>query len=603
MRIVGVLSVLLALLAEATGDISITTIKPIENEFSGTPLIVIAVVQSTFELEMVEARVEDREVQLVFSEEAYWDKWGEPHPGWVGEISLSGLTKGPQTLLIHVQDVLGGSASRWVNFIFNEKPTLSVEEPLPASVAGPTINVKVSSSDDDEEDCQLEVWAVPSGSPEQLVASGGELMDEEVDLSDFARWELRWQVTLQFRAIDSAGQVTSEGRLVYVVSNARLTHAHSVTGEIWDVQHDHILHLDGDVLKIDDLSSGQQTAVLEGESPWCGFLTPKGAILVTPDRHLFRLLDFRDGQVVDLGQPNSATSLRVKGDYAIWNDGSILVLRDLVTGSNTTVSVNSGNCDNDVTADGEVVYWSCPGYQVYRYHQGDTWQLSNNTDRRNIYPLTDGVHVVYRSSTPALEEHMIALHGPAGEIILAEAMPFEPQPGRDYAVNGGWVAFTKLGTSGQLQVWTRSPSAELEKRSLLGSSTYIEALNPDGEVIFVSGNDKYLSSPGQGFHSLGRYPTNAFWQDGQWLVAIGRTLFTLDTGPPSITLANPAIKSSGDFGFEVQSTNATTVAIQVSSNLETWEDIATEDVSSGAVIFTDVAAKDLGKRFYRARSF
>jgi hypothetical protein len=585
------------------GDISITMILPTQNQLSGDPLAVIAVVQSTFELQGGKARVQDREVQLVFSEQAYWDRYGELRPGWVGQVPLSGLAKGPQTLTIIAQDVFGSSASKEVGFIFNEKPIITVEGPMSESVATPLIQVKASSSDDDEADSRIEIWAAAL-SRESLVLSGGELIDRETDLSDFDHSS----VTLRFDGIDSAGQVTSEERLVWVESNPRLVHLRTVPGRIWDVWPDRILHLEGDVLRIRNLASGEDTVVLEGQCPEYGFLSPKGAIFVEQSGNVLtaHVLDFRDGQLIDLSYPNSEGSLKVSGNYAIWNEGRTLLLRDLVSGVNTTVTTGSGNCENDVTPEGVVVYWTYPGYQVFRYHEGSTRQLTGDADLWNTYPLTDGTNVVYCKSTPHSSDttHAIAMHGLAGEVILAEPRSQGPSPGEDYQVKNAWIAFTKSGTSGQLQVWTRSPSGDLEQRSFFGTSSCVEALNPYGEVVFRNGQTRCLSLPGQSFSSLGRYPNapKAFWQDGQWLLSIGRSLFAVDTTPPSISVMNPATRSGGEFGLEVRAVNVRKVSIQASTDLQTWEDVATEWVSGGMVSFVDVQANRFPARFYRAKS-
>jgi len=608
MRIVAILAVLLTVSVGGMGDISITIIKPTENGFSGDPLTVVATVQSTFELRTIAARVEDREAELVFSQEAYFDyRMTEWRPGWTGQVPLSGLAKGSQRVSVTAQDVFGSSGSKEVGFIFNEKPIVTVEEPLSDSVAVPIIKVRVSSSDDDEADSRIEIWATDShGSKLGLVLSGGELIDEEVDLSNFDHSSIR----LRFNGIDSAGQVSSDERVVWVESNPRLVHLQSVEGRIFDVQGDRILYLEGDNLKIRDTVSGEESVIVTELRPSYGFLTPKGAIFVGGDDVItWRVFDFRDSSLVDLG-PCWSSTLKVRGDYAVWSDRSSLVLRDLVSGTNTIVAETGWPTPGDVSAGGVVVYSSYPDSQVFRYEKGSTLQLTHDKDFWNGGALTDGTNVIYYKSRPyaSVEDqtYVIAMHGPQGEAILAG--PWTPRviPSFFYAANNGWLAFPRPGTGGELQVWTRSPSGELEQRSFFGTSSYVECLNPYGEVVFRNDQTRCLSVPGQSFLSLGRlarYPTlrPMFWQDGQWLLVIGRSLFSVDTTPASIRAVNPAMKSGGEFGLQVEAVNLRKVTIQVSSDLSTWEDVVTEWVRDGVASFVDADAGSFLGRFYRAK--
>jgi hypothetical protein len=74
--------------------------------------------------------------------------------------------------------------------------------------------------------------------------------------------------------------------------------------------------------------------------------------------------------------------------------------------------------------------------------------------RWNLYPLTDGINVVYRKTPPCCFNGMnqIAMVTASGEEILADPRPQEPRPERDYQAENGWGAFTKAGIDGVLQV-------------------------------------------------------------------------------------------------------------------------------------------------------
>jgi len=165
------------------------------------------------------------------------------------------------------------------------------------------------------------------------------------------------------------------------------------------------------------------------------------------------------------------------------------MLRDLQNGTNTVVSAdNVGNWFNDVTNQGEVVYWvgagwSGPGdttydYNIFRYRDGVTTRLTNDQYFWNTYPLTDGINVVYRKHDPCCGEqhYQITMYNDnLGEITLRPMGASEPQPDLDFQLRSGWIAFTKPGQGGLLQVWVRSPSGEESQISTFNASSYIVA--------------------------------------------------------------------------------------------------------------------------------
>jgi hypothetical protein len=149
---------------------------------------------------------------------------------------------------------------------------------------------------------------------------------------------------LRVTAKDSAGQAATAVFIpVYVDSSIRLRAAAEVTGVIWDVDPDRILHMqsmaDRGILKIHQRSGGQDSVVIDqtGMYPQYGYLTPKGAIFVEQNGNstTSRLYEKRGDDLLELVSTNSnneslrSTSLVVKSPYAIWNQGGALILREL----------------------------------------------------------------------------------------------------------------------------------------------------------------------------------------------------------------------------------------------------------------------------------
>jgi uncharacterized protein (TIGR03437 family) len=174
---------------------------------------------------------------------------------------------------------------------------------------------------------------------------------------------------------------------------------------------------------------------------------------------------------------------------------------------------------------------------LYRYRGGITTKLTTDS-AANIFPLTDGINVVYFKRPPSgsAAAASLMLHGPSGEATLSSFQSGEPMAGRDYRVNGGWVAFQRFATS-TTQVWTRSPAGQDAQASFFSTPSVIKALSPLGGVVFEHGNRSYLKEQGQLPLEVGSAHGRYFWQDGQWFVTIGRTLFRVNATPaPVLTL-------------------------------------------------------------------
>jgi hypothetical protein len=87
------------------------------------------------------------------------------------------------------------------------------------------------------------------------------------------------------------------------------------------------------------------------------------------------------------------------------------------------------------------------------------------------------------------------------------------------------LTITYLGASGVIQVWTRSPSGEERQISVFGTDSYIEALGETGEVIYRNAGRRYLATSSATAVELDFTLGHVFWQDGEWYVSIGRSLF------------------------------------------------------------------------------
>lgn len=508
-------------------DIDLSFFRPAKGLLIDRELDIFAAHRATYQMTGVSAEVEGREVQLVYETEINGDY---VRTGWMGTLDLQGLDMGPKTLVVTARDIFGHVSQASVVCVYDQKPVIRIDEPLNFTVARPELDVSFSCADDDPRGCQ-QVKVYTASDSSNPLATGTDRIDQVIGLGA----QNGKSIELTFSAKDWAGQTVTQKRTVYVESSPRLVDEEPVNGKIWDLSQDRILYLDTttgrNTLTVRNRMNDVETRIMDdqGKIPQYGFLSPKGSIFVEQSGNVLTSLvyDWRDGNLVDLGGLNSSRSLKVKGDYAIWNiyPTQDLVLRDLISGINTTVSTTAGNTMNDVASNGDVVFWtSGQEYQTYRYRDGQTTRLSNDAPVWNTYPLTDGFNAVYRKRT---DEGLdtLALFTDAGEEILCPEPHMNYTPYQNYDLNNRWVAFTRPGLDDVFQVWRRSPAGELRQLSFFGSASRIGALGPNGEVVWISGGTMYLSRTGQSDLQVGSSLGRALFLGDQLYLVIGRSAF------------------------------------------------------------------------------
>jgi hypothetical protein len=331
--------------------------------------------------------------------------------------------------------------------------------------------------------------------------------------------------------------------------NPALVQIGQVPGQIIDVSGARILYL-GSTLKVLDRATRQTVTVPAGpgHDPGYGWLVPGGVIFRASggDSTTVRLYEWCGGSHVnDLGPLNSTFSVVVRAPYVIWSDGTTLYRRDLATGRTVVVATDAGNWYNDLLPTGEVIYWTDNGsYRIMRYYEGKTEQVGPGTPGLwNVYPITDGTNVVYLRLTPCCgnQDYSIILNHGTRETALTAPASYEPSPGRDYEVAGGWTAFQETSGAGDVQTWLRDPGGTVTRLPDIAprGSPGIVAMNAAGQVMYSSGENLYLGqsgkpavllASGQGawgtrrFASMGKFAT---YLCHRWYLAIGGSLYVL----------------------------------------------------------------------------
>ncbi|MHC1767919.1 MAG: hypothetical protein AB9869_27210 [Verrucomicrobiia bacterium] len=96
-------------------SLKVNIVYPAAGAFSGDSLTVVVTVSSTFEIKELFPQVEGRKGDLLFSPNAYSDRYGS-HPGWTGTLSLAGLARGERTLTVTATDAFANSAAAQAAF-------------------------------------------------------------------------------------------------------------------------------------------------------------------------------------------------------------------------------------------------------------------------------------------------------------------------------------------------------------------------------------------------------------------------------------------------------------------------------------------------------
>ena len=180
---------------------------------------------------------------------------------------------------------------------------------------------------------------------------------------------------------------------------------------------------------------------------------------------------------------------------------------------------------------------------IFRWRNGVAEQLTSDASStvRNVNPLTDGNLVVYRKTAGCCidDPGRVAIHENGQEVVLDSLRTPGPTPYMDYRVVNGWVAYTRAGSAGELQVWVRNPAGQTSQVSPGGLDAQIVGLGPQGDVLFKhrSGTprDVYLGEPGAPLVNLGASLGGAFpfsqasfkRIDSEWYEGSGRLLSKL----------------------------------------------------------------------------
>ena len=454
-----------------------------------------------------------------------------------GTLSLVGVPVGPDRLRVRATDVRGNYGEISTPVVHDNPPRLTIRSPADFTVAVPTLAVDVSCSDDTP-GCRVETLGPAGSGSRPHLADGDGGVTATVDLTQY----IGTGIDLLFRVFDASGQVTEVGRSIYVVNPASFSVAETPQGGS-------IVAADGQrLLLVDALTDGDRVALYDrtsrasetiplpvGQRVQVAYVTPAGAVFIarplngTSLDH--RLYLWRNATLADLGRPDGPVSLHAAGNFAVWSQGTSLYRLDTSTGVSSLVSSSALNNDNVVAADGTVIFISNGSLQLYRDRAGQQTLLTPDTTVSHISPRTDGSDVVYvqRNKTGTSPPQAIAfVDGTAAPVLLTPFREF-PRTNDLADIAGGWVAYVDIGVNNQTHVWTRAPDGTLLRRTDFSTSSTIEKLAPNGDVMIRRGSTRYLSR-GTQLIDVGSTSGTPYYLDGKWYVAYAGTLLAVTAG-------------------------------------------------------------------------
>ncbi len=525
--------VALSVCAPAYAAVTVLDVRPANPTVVNTSTVdVSAAVSSDFAIQSVTAQFGSVSGSLVSRGNG---RWGAP-------LSLSALSKGTFTVVVTATDINGAVGTGQAQVSYDLLPTLSVVAPLEWSVARPSVAVKASCSDDDAAGCsRLEVAYAPTRTEPParvLLATGVSSVDQVVSLSAFRPGP----AFIAFTAIDSRGQRTESLVAIELEPSPVLTETLTLDGRILDLDEGRVLLLDfdGARIKIYDRQS-QQYTVIATRSDLAGLrpsrLTPLGALIAIDygaNPPFCSLYEWRAGQLNLLDNIQECTSLAVAGRYAIWKKNQGLTFRDLQTSMNVTATADAAGAS--VAPNGDVVFGAGGDYQIRRWSGGMTTQLTADS-YRNLSPLTDGIHVIYKrlqaGGTAPASLMLATADGGVALDMNGGALPVSP--GRTYQLAGGWIAFVDVW-GGARQVFARDPQGTATRLTsfgppvLLGTDAVIDAMSSGGEVMVVRGERRYLTAPNRAPCKVSAGSGESWWMGDAWHLSLGRSLFRVNAG-------------------------------------------------------------------------
>jgi len=463
--------------------------------------------------------------------------------GWVAFPPYDAIPRGEAVIRVRATDIYGNVGEKNIIVTVARSPTMTVTAPRAGAVVWPKVRIEAACVDEDGAACKN--YSVSLGSGRSYFVEAP-VLGLDVDVSDMDGRA----VDIQVVGRDLLGLGTVQTRTVYVESGPGLAAREALPGEVWDYLAPRTLYVDAaslpTVLKVRDGLAGTDERVEElTDFPATSggrnaFLVDGGAIyartVTTPTSSTCSLFQWRDRTLSTPVPLDDCAFLRVGGAFAAYSAGGIH-RRTVTTGEDVLVSEAPTGGRFDVAANGDVVYVDGDVEGLYRWRGGSATLLWGDPTlaSRISSPLTDGAGILYGSGTGCClpTGWALLLDDGAARTTLVPDRSY-PTPSEDYAIAGGWSAFTAPDATGTLQVWRRSPAGSLQRVTWFSNYSKIEAIGGDGTVVVRSSGKRYLAPPGNVIYLVGSSQGRALYRGGEFVVVLGPNVLEVLAVPPGL---------------------------------------------------------------------
>jgi hypothetical protein len=577
-----------AVITSSAQSVSIIINYPLISQTVSDSLLVRVYVSSTYELSFVRASIDALGTNLIFTGSGYWSN----------VIETTSLSRGSYTLRINAEDIFGNAGQAQRVFKVDRPPALLVASPMNGTVgtlARPNLWLSITGTDDDPANMRVNVYT--NGS---LVVSSNRYIERSI---------AAFSGRLVIEAVDSSDQRTYSQRTIYLESSSNLVDALEAPGPMLDFSGSRRLYastadppqpITG---QLTDVASGVtiQGPVLWSYYPTSGWVSARSAVIVydTPFVPAYTVA-LHETNFVIVGYTDGLAPTEVLNGMTIIRDQLFDFSRS-TNGCFPYMGPCASQTDCRSLAHNEIVFIepNDANRGVFRSRPTDPDNvcsprvITQVSARQASRPISDGTNVVFQS----YYEIVANIKG-TDEVLGVWTNTAPPQ----YLVNSGWIGFGKLGSVNQRQIWTRSPTGQLEQRTFFSVSSDLESLSADGAVTF-----RILDSGGSSGPAVGRYLSvpaalpvwvnsgqgRIKWEDETAYVIIGRSALRISLGTLALqSLGSQAVR------LDLRSPRGFRYVIQESSDLSSWSAFTTITNATGTFSLTNSSSGSL--TFYRA---
>lgn len=499
---------------------------------------------------------------------------------WSAPFDISGEPLGPATMQVIAYDANGESATTTVALKHDHPPKLTVLTPS-CSVGTPSIRLQATCEDTDPYGCAtITAHTASTNTP---------TLDQNVDFSAYTGTD----VLVTFTATDTAGMKSSQTLLMYgppatTAPAAPWVFAGEVAGRVLDVDATRILFTDCYGVKVKSRVDGTISTLGPDTMATVtqGHLSSVGAI-------------WNGGDSVNgtYAARTTPAGFSARGDWAAWaatvDTTTTLYRENLATGAVQTLAQSGAGgqplgVDVDVFGNAAFTLYTTTDFFLHRVSTaGNDTVLTNS----GVGGIIDDTNVVYTAHSSTFTRPALFLDA-AGTVTTLDTLNNVPpaiSSYRDYRANDGWVAYRKLydAMTGSFIVNTRAPNGTIALASAYTNVARIDGLSATGEVAYVVGTTRYLSSAGvtnpTPAFSIG--PAGSTGRDlrsigADWYEIAGRNVYRLDRSGGQADAGADA--GSNDAGIDAGVPDASVDAAVADATSDAGDAGSSSSGSSGA---------------------